>query len=203
MRRTRWALRQPARLVLFFALAFGIAWSIWFVMRAAAIRPTLGPNFATSPGYLLLLVGVAGPTWAALLVSSLASGHADRGTLVHRLLRLRTFPNIDPHYYEVHAVGATSAEVTEGSAFFGGVWEHAHYDWSRPGEITITVQSSNAFTSGSFWHYSIVAGDHGGSQIDFTLHRVGKNLKGHVLATLLRVFGRLFREQADRRCALL
>ena len=25
----------------------------------------------TSPGYLLLLVGVAGPTWAALLVSSL------------------------------------------------------------------------------------------------------------------------------------
>jgi hypothetical protein len=62
MKRTRWALTRPTRLVLFFALAFGIAWSIWFVMRAAAIQPTLGPNFSTSPGYLLLLVGVVGPT---------------------------------------------------------------------------------------------------------------------------------------------
>jgi hypothetical protein len=109
--------------------------------------------------------------------------------------RLRTFPNIDPRYYEVHAVGATSAEVTEGSTFFGGVWERAHYDWSHPGEITITVRSSNAFTFGSFWHYSIAAGEHGGSHVDFTLHRVGKNLKGRVLATMIRVFGqRIFRQ---------
>lgn len=113
--------------------------------------------------------------------------------------RLRTFPNIDPRYYKVHMVYATSAEVTEGSAFFGGVWERAHYDWSHPGEIIITVQASNAFTSSSFWHYSIAAGEHGGSQVDFTLHRVGKNLKGHVLATLLRVFGRrIFRQDLDQ-----
>jgi hypothetical protein len=32
--------------------------------------------------------------------------------------RLHKFPNIDPRYYEVHAVHATSAEVTEGSALF-------------------------------------------------------------------------------------
>ena len=113
--------------------------------------------------------------------------------------RLRTFPNIDPRYYQVHAVGATSAEVTEGSAFFGGVWERAHYDWSHPGEITITVQASNAFTSGSFWHYHITAGENGGSQVDFTIHRVGKNLKGHVLATLLGVFGRrIFRQDLEQ-----
>jgi hypothetical protein len=113
--------------------------------------------------------------------------------------RLHTFPNIDPRYYQVHAVGDTSAEVTEGSAFFGGVWERDRYDWSHPGEITITVRSSNAFTSGSFWHYSITAGENGGSQVDFTLHRVGKNLKGHLLATLLRVFGqRIFRQDLDQ-----
>jgi hypothetical protein len=64
--------------------------------------------------------------------------------------RLHTFPNIDPRYYEVHTIQATSAEVTEGSAFLGGVWERAHYDWSQPGDITITVQASNAFTAGSF-----------------------------------------------------
>ena len=89
MIRIRRALTQPARLVLFFALAFGMAWSIWFVMRAAAIQPILGPNFSTSPGYLLLMVGAAGPMWAALLVSSLAPGHADLGALVRRLLRWR------------------------------------------------------------------------------------------------------------------
>jgi hypothetical protein len=113
--------------------------------------------------------------------------------------RLYTFPNLDPHYYEVHAVQATSAEVTEGSAFFGGVWERAHYDWSQPDDITITVQASNAFASGSFWKYHITAGENGGSHIDFTLHRVGKNLKGRVLATLLRVFGRrIFRQDLDQ-----
>ncbi len=113
--------------------------------------------------------------------------------------RLQLWPNIDPRYYEVHAVQATSAEVTEGSAFFGGVWERAHYDWSQPGDITITVQASNAFAAGSFWHYHIAAGEHGGSQVDFTLHRVGKNLKGRVLATLVRVFGRrIFRQDLEQ-----
>jgi hypothetical protein len=114
-------------------------------------------------------------------------------------LRLRTFPNIDQRYYQVHVVHAASADVTEGSSIFGGVWERAHYDWSHPGEITITVQASNAFTTGSFWHYSIVADEHGGSQVNFTLHRVGKNLKGRVLATLLRVFGRrIFRQDLEQ-----
>lgn len=113
--------------------------------------------------------------------------------------RLHTFPNIDPRYYQVHSVSATSAEVTEGSAFFGGVWERAHYDWSQPGEITITVQASNAFTSGSFWKYHIAAGEHGGSQIDLAVHRVGKNLKGKVLAIMLHVFGRrIFRQDLDQ-----
>jgi hypothetical protein len=113
--------------------------------------------------------------------------------------RLRTFPNIDQRYYQVHSVDSTSAEVTEGSSFFGGMWERSHYDWSRPGEITITVQSSNAFTSGSFWHYHITVGENGGSLVEFTVHRVGKNLKGRVLATMLRVFGRrIFRQDLEK-----
>ena len=113
--------------------------------------------------------------------------------------RLRTFPNIDPRYYQVHARSATSAEVTEGSAFLGGVWERARYDWSQPGEISITVQASNAFSSDSFWHYSIASGESGGSRVDFTVHRVGKTLKGRALATLLRVFGpRVFRQDLEQ-----
>lgn len=76
-------------LLVFFALAFGISWSVWFVMRAAAIQPTLGPNFSTSPGYLLLAFGIAGPTWAALLVTSFGRGKEDRRDLLRRFLRWR------------------------------------------------------------------------------------------------------------------
>lgn len=113
--------------------------------------------------------------------------------------RLQTWPNIDPRYYQVHVVHATSADVTEGSAFLGGVWERAHYDWSQPGHVIITVQSSNAFASGSFWEYHITAGENGGSQIEFTLHRIGKGLKGRVLAVMLRIFGqRIFRQDLDQ-----
>ena len=112
--------------------------------------------------------------------------------------RLHTFPNIDQRYYQLHALGATSAEVTEGSAFFGGVWERAHYDWTQPGDIYITVQESNAFTSDGFWHYHITGDETGGSHVEFTVHRVGKNLKGRVLATMLRVFGRrIFRQDLE------
>ena len=76
------ALTPTARVL--FALAFGVG--IWFVMRAASIQPVLCSNFWISPGYLLLLVGVAGPTWAALLVSSIAPGDGDRKAFIHRLL---------------------------------------------------------------------------------------------------------------------
>jgi hypothetical protein len=59
-------LTPPARIVFFFALAFSISWCIWFVMRAAAIQPILGPNFSTSPGYLLLLVRCGLPYWSVV-----------------------------------------------------------------------------------------------------------------------------------------
>ena len=113
--------------------------------------------------------------------------------------RLELWPNIDPQYYKVHDVQASLAEVTEGSSFFGGVWERARYDWSQPGHIVITVLSSNAFAPGSFWEYLIKEGENGGSQIDFTLHRVGKSLKGRVLAFMLSIFGRrIFRRDLDQ-----
>lgn len=109
--------------------------------------------------------------------------------------RLDLWSNIDPRSYVVHAVRATSADVTEGSAFFGGVWERAHYDWSHPELLTITVQESNAFAAGSSWTYRITPAEDGGSRINFSLHRVRKNLKGYVLTTLLRVFGRRIFQQ--------
>ena len=60
------------------------------------------------------------------------------------------------------------------------------------------MQESNAFTSDSFWHYHITADENGGSHVEFTVHRVGKTLKGRVLATMLRVFGqRIFQQDLE------
>ena len=54
-------------------------------------------------------------------------------------------------YFKVGSVGAQSADVTEGSPVFGGVWERGRYDWSHPGIVRIDVEDSNAFKPGSFW----------------------------------------------------
>ena len=59
--------------------------------------------------------------------------------------RLDLWPNLDPKYFELEPSGATTAEVTEGSSAFGGVWERTRYDWSHPGTVRIEVQDSNAF----------------------------------------------------------
>jgi hypothetical protein len=108
------------------------------------------------------------------------------------------WPNLDPRYYRVHACGDTWAEVTEGSSFAGGVWERARYDWSRPGMVSIQVLDSNAFAPGSFWRYQVEPNGQGGSRITFTLSRVGRTLKGKLLASLLRVFGpRVFRRDLE------
>jgi len=96
----RQELTPARRVMLFFALAFGISWSVWFLMRAAAIQPTLGPNFSTSLGYLLLAIGIAGPSWAALLVTHLASGQGDSRDLIRRFLRWRV-----PRRWYVIALG--------------------------------------------------------------------------------------------------
>ena len=77
-------------------------------------------------------------------------------------------------------------------------WVKSKLALTQPGDIYIMVQESNAFTSESFWHYHITGGENGGSHVEFTVHRVGKNLKGRMLATMLRVFGgRIFRQDLE------
>ena len=116
--------------------------------------------------------------------------------------RLKLYANSDKKYYRVHSVGATEADVTEGTQFLGGVWERVRYDWSRPGTLTISTKESNAFTTASFWRYEITPDGQGGSQVDFTLRRVSKNMKGRVVAWLARIFWRrVFRRDLRRTLA--
>jgi hypothetical protein len=57
--------------------------------------------------------------------------------------RLQLFPNLDRRFYQVHQdpAGGTWAEVTEGSALAGGIWERGRYDWSAPGQVRFDVRS--------------------------------------------------------------
>lgn len=101
--------------------------------------------------------------------------------------RIELWPNIDRRYYKVHNVGATSAEVTEGSR---GVWERTRYDWSEPGTVRIQVQDSNAFRPGSWWVYTVQPRPAGGSHVHLEFQRRPRNVKGLLLSGLLSVFGK-------------
>jgi hypothetical protein len=104
--------------------------------------------------------------------------------------RLELWPNIDRKYFKVDSVSDNSAEVTEGSPAFGGIWERARYDWSRPGTVRLDVQDSNAFQPGSFWVYQVTVGANGGSHVHMEFDRRPRNLKGWVVGALLSLFGK-------------
>ena len=56
--------------------------------------------------------------------------------------RAELFGNSADSYLEVHSMGTTEADVTEGS---GGVWERLHYDWSDRDHVVLTTTDSNAW----------------------------------------------------------
>jgi len=103
--------------------------------------------------------------------------------------RLELFANLDRQHFTVHQSGDTHAEVTEGSAFAGGIWERALYDWSEPGTVTLTVVESNAFAPGSTWRYRIEPQPGGGSRVELTVHRVPDTAKARLLAIPMALFG--------------
>ena len=103
--------------------------------------------------------------------------------------RLDLWPNLDRKYYQLEDSGSSTAEVTEGSGGFGGVWERSRYDWSRPGTVRLDVQDSNAFEPGSYWVYDVTPKPGGGSHVHMEFDRRPRNLKGHVLSALLSVAG--------------
>ena len=104
--------------------------------------------------------------------------------------RLELWPNIDRDYFNVSTLAEHSAEVTEGSPVFGGVWERGRYDWSRPGTVRIDVQDSNAFKPGSYWVYEVSPRASGGSHVHMEFDRRPRNLKGMFVGGLLSLFGK-------------
>ena len=101
--------------------------------------------------------------------------------------RAELFGNSADSYLEVHSIGATEADVTEGS---GGVWERLHYDWSDPDRVVLTTTDSNAWGGASGHTYTFTRNPDGTTDIDYVVVREGKNLKGRALAFLFNAGGK-------------
>ncbi|MET7992082.1 hypothetical protein ABZU76_14355 [Amycolatopsis sp. NPDC005232] len=98
--------------------------------------------------------------------------------------RAEHWPSIDAEHFEVHALGATWAEVTEGTS---AAWERARYEWDAA-SVTATTLDSKLFGPGGGWVFRLQpAGE--GTRVDVELTRTPSTPKGKILATLLRVVG--------------
>jgi hypothetical protein len=107
--------------------------------------------------------------------------------------RSKIFRNSADEYLKVHQLGATQADVTEGS---GGVWERLHYDWSDPNHVVLTTTDSNIWGGASGHVYNFTRWADGTTDINAVVVREGKNLKGWLLGFVLRTIGRSVLEKA-------
>ncbi len=107
--------------------------------------------------------------------------------------RSKLFGNSADDYLKVHSRGPSQADVTEGS---GGIWERLHYDWSNPDRVVLTTTDSNIWGGASGHTYSFTRKPDGSTDIDVTVVREGKNLKGRLLGLLLGTIGKRVLEKA-------
>jgi Polyketide cyclase / dehydrase and lipid transport len=109
--------------------------------------------------------------------------------------RADVFPAVSVERMEVHELGDTSADVTEGtSTGIGDNWERCRYDWSQPRSVTATVTDSNVYAvPGSSWEITAAPRD-GGSHVEMVwMREFGGHLRGRVFGTAFALLGnRLF-----------
>ena len=117
--------------------------------------------------------------------------------------RSRIWGNSADGLLVVHDRGDAWAEVTEGSAVAGGIWQRYRYDWSNPGRVTLEVLESNAFGKGSSWTYE-VSPTPAGCHIDLTIVRKPTTTKGRLLEPFMLLGGNAyFRKDLRRTVAQL
>ncbi|MET7699569.1 hypothetical protein [Streptomyces sp. NPDC005485] len=96
--------------------------------------------------------------------------------------RAEVWPTIDAEHFEVHELGDTWAEVTEGTA---AAWERARYEWEPAGDtVTITTLDSKLFGAGGGWVFRMTP-EGAGTRVDVELTRQPSTVKGKMLAVLL------------------
>ena len=96
------------------------------------------------------------------------------------------WPGLNRKEYVVYQVGDTWAVVREGNG--GPVWARERYDWSRPDNVTWTVEESGFCQPGSFVSVDVAPRDVG-SRIHVTWERHPKGLLGAIMTTLIPLTG--------------
>jgi hypothetical protein len=96
--------------------------------------------------------------------------------------RPRIWPGIDPTQYQVYEIGDHWAEIREGTS--ASIWARERYDWSKPGNVTWTVQESQLFTPGDYVSADITPRGTG-SHVDIHWQRRGRNLNGKLAVALI------------------
>jgi hypothetical protein len=107
--------------------------------------------------------------------------------------RSKLFGNSADEYLKVHSRGNSQADVTEGS---GGIWERLHYDWSDAGRVVLKTTDSNLWGGASGHTYTFTRQPDGNTDIEVTVVREGKNLRGQVLGFVLGTVGKGVLEKA-------
>ncbi|HST11695.1 MAG TPA: hypothetical protein VLL05_15070 [Terriglobales bacterium] len=107
--------------------------------------------------------------------------------------RSKLFANSADDYLNVHYLGRSEADVTEGSR---GIWERLYYDWSDHNHVILTTADSNVWECGSSYTYTLAPQANGTTDIDVRISRKGKNFKGRVLGLVLRTIGKRVLERA-------
>jgi hypothetical protein len=101
--------------------------------------------------------------------------------------RKELFGNSADDYLKVHDLGATTADVTEGSS---GIWERLSYDWTDPEHVVLKTTDSNTWGGNSGHTYNFTRKPDGTTDIDVVVVRDGKNLKGRAIGLVISTVGR-------------
>ena len=110
--------------------------------------------------------------------------------------RQKLFGNSADEDLELHHLGLTHADVTEGSR---GIWERLHYDWSNPNRVVLTTTDSNVWGGASGHTYTLTPRPDGTTDVDVVVVRDGKNFKGRMIGALLGIGGKVSLEHAFKK----
>lgn len=92
--------------------------------------------------------------------------------------RAELWPDVHLEHLQVHDLGETWADVTEGNPWpIGIVWERLRYDWSQRGVVRGVVIDSNLFYPGSTWEIRATATP-AGSRVELRADRRLRPIKG-------------------------
>jgi hypothetical protein len=103
--------------------------------------------------------------------------------------RPELWPNLDTKYYELHELGDTWAEVTEGTDVLGGVWARERYDWSEPGVVRLRLVEAVDFRPGTVIEYRVTSRSDGGCHVAVEFQRIAASPRGRLVGVAVQLTG--------------